>query len=100
MKKINNTSEIRTNDIIVGIPDSIYVSDKTVVDWIPDERCSRIYLMDEDFESYSEDIIVAKCVFVNRDTNKIYFVDIKNNASFIWDKGEDTNDKLYSIWRF
>lgn len=100
MKKINNTSEIRANDIIVGIPNSIYVSKLTSINYIPDEGCFKINLKKEDIESYSEEIIIAKCVFVNRDTNEIYFVDVKNNASFIWDRGRDTNDDSYSIWKF
>lgn len=102
MKLITNTNEIKYGDIILGLPgkykyDSfIRVGPKGIVKKNNNDFCFDIYVPPEDTESFAEECYIAKCIMID---SGLYFVDLKTNDTFYWDKDVDTICVPYTIWK-
>lgn len=98
MREFNNTNEIRVGDIILGIPKQFLFNEESEIYLRPEDKCFEINVMRDDILSFSEEIIIAKCIMIDEINNRIYLVDMKDKDIFTWDVNMTPTNYNYSSW--
>ena len=84
MKHILNTKDIKTGDILLRIPTTLCVCISSDIEKHEDHY--KVQLLNQDVESFSEEIKVVKCILVDNGTGKIYVQEKSSGETFVWDK--------------
>lgn len=84
MKHILNTEDIKTGDILLAIPTTLCVHISSDIEKYEDHY--KVQLLNQDVESFSEEIKVVKCILVDNGTGRIYVQEKSSGETFVWDK--------------